>query len=77
MEDNRQRVRIALLGPNGMFGQEEILNRNKRKSKAVCVSSKCTIFYIQKEVNYKFYIYFSILNRHFLTLLKIITLLKF
>lgn len=51
-ENNRQRIRLALLGPNSMFGQEEILNKTKRKSKAVCVSSKVNLFYIQKEVFY-------------------------
>lgn len=51
---------MALLGPNEMFGHEEILNRSKRKSKAIVVSSKATIFYIQKEVNLEiFYFEFN------------------
>jgi len=35
-----------------MFGHEEILNRTKRKTKALVVSSNATVFFIQKEVNF-------------------------
>lgn len=37
-----------------MFGQEEILTKSRRKSKAVCVSSKTTVFFIQKEAFFNF-----------------------
>lgn len=34
-----------------MFGHEEILNKTLRKTKAICFSSKSTIFSISKDVN--------------------------
>lgn len=67
MVANRQRVSIGLLGRNEMFGQEEILKKSKRKTKAVCVSSKTTIFYIHKEVLKKKFFdkYFYLNNLHY------------
>lgn len=44
------RFPIAILGEKEIFGQEEILNNEMRKTQAKCVSSFCEVFSIKKEV---------------------------
>jgi CRP-like cAMP-binding protein len=48
------RAPIALLGEKEIFGQEEILSNEKRKTQAKCIGSMCEVFLIKKEVKKTF-----------------------
>jgi CRP-like cAMP-binding protein len=45
-----KQIRQALITQGQVFGQEEILNKTKRLSMAICVSDKVKIFILDKEV---------------------------
>lgn len=44
------RFPLAILGENEIFGHEEILNEEKRKTQSKCFSSFSEVFSIKKDV---------------------------